>query len=217
MLADILNVALLVATPFVPFLGELMLAYTSYQLLDGVFEGVVDLAEGHLAEAGEQAIGVLESIVQLGAFAAGATLGNIARVKLSAFVEGLKPVQLPNGQTRLWNPDPTPYRLPEQTLPTATRPDTQGLHPVGDRQLLRLDQQVFAVTQDPVSGQHQIRHPQRPQAYTPALAHNGDGAWVCETENPRQWQGAQLMRRIGHRTEGFSDATGADSPAHRYR
>jgi hypothetical protein len=206
MLADIFNAALLVATPFVPFLGELMLAYTSYQLLDGVFEGVVDLAEGHLAEAGEQAIGVLESIVQLGAFAAGATLGNIARVKLSAFVEGLKPVQLPNGQTRLWNPDLTPYRLPEQTLPTATRPDTQGLHPVGDRQLLRLDQQVFAVTQDPVSGQHQIRHPQRPQAYTPALAHNGDGAWVCETENPRQWQGAQLMRRIGHRTEGFSDA-----------
>jgi hypothetical protein len=206
MLSDILNVALLVATPLVPFLGELMLAYTAYQLLDGVFEGIVDLAEGHLVEAGEQAIGVLESIIQLGAFAAGATLGHVAGMKLSSFVEGLKPVQLADGQTLLWNPDLTPYRLPKQALPAQARPDAHGLHPVGDKQLLQLDQHLFEVVKDPATGQHRIRHPRRPEAYAPTLDHNARGAWVCETENPRQWEGTQLMRRIGHSTDGFSDA-----------
>ncbi|MFJ2712113.1 dermonecrotic toxin domain-containing protein [Pseudomonas sp. NPDC087346] len=205
-LSDLLNVALLVVIPFVPFLGELMMAYTTYQLLDGVFEGVVDLAEGHLAEAGEQAIGVLESIVQLGAFAAAGAIGEVAKVKLSPFVEGLKPVQLADGQTRLWNPDLTPYRQPEQALPTSTRPDSHGLHSLGDKQLLLLDQNLFEVAKDPLTGQHRIRHPQRPQAYAPTLQHNARGAWVCETENPRQWEGTLLMRRIGHRTDGFSNA-----------
>ncbi|MFJ2282374.1 dermonecrotic toxin domain-containing protein [Pseudomonas sp. NPDC087803] len=205
MFSDILDVALLVATPFVPFLGELMLAYTSYQLLDGVFEGVVDLAEGHLAEAGEQAIGVLESIVQLGAFAAGTTLGHVARVKLSSFVAGMKPVQLADGKTRLWNPDLAPYRLPETTLAPHVRPDAQGLHALDGKQLLRLDHGLFEVTKEP-TGEHRIRHPSRPQAYAPTLEHNGRGAWVCETENPRQWEGTLLMRRLGHRTDGFSSA-----------
>ncbi|MFD2884706.1 hypothetical protein ACFS4T_28205 [Pseudomonas lini] len=109
MLSDILNVALLVATPLVPGLGTLMLAYTAYQLTDEVVEGIVDLAEGHFAEAAEQTISVLESIVQLGAFAAGGAIGNVARAKLSPFFEGLKPVQTAEGQTRLWNPDLTPY------------------------------------------------------------------------------------------------------------
>ncbi len=205
LLSDIFNVALLVVTPFVPFVGELMLAYTTYQLLDGAFEGVVDMAEGHFAEAGEQAIGILESVVQLGAFAAGATLGHVARFKLSPFIEGMKPVQLADGQTRLWNPDLTPYRLPDQALPTTVTPDAQGLHSVGDKQLLRLDKHLFEVKQDRLTGQHRIRHPQRPRAYSPALVHNARGAWVCETENPRQWSATQLMRRVVHGTEGSSD------------
>ncbi|WWL44689.1 DUF6543 domain-containing protein [Pseudomonas parakoreensis] len=65
-LTDMLNLAMLVAVPFAPELGVLMLAYTAYQVTDQIVEGVVDLAEGHLAQAGAQAIGVLESIVQLG-------------------------------------------------------------------------------------------------------------------------------------------------------
>ncbi len=205
-LSDIFNAALLVVTPFVPFVGELMLAYTTYQLLDSAFEGVVDMAEGHFAEAGEQAIGILESIVQFGAFAAAATLGGVARLKLSPFIEGMKPVQLADGETRLWNPDLTPYRLPEEALPTTVTPDAQGLYSVGDKQLLRLDDHLFQVKQDPLTGEHRIRHPQRPRAYSPTLQNNARGAWVCETENPRQWSAAQLMRRVVHGTEGSSDA-----------
>jgi hypothetical protein len=204
-LSDILNVALLVVTPFVPFLGELMLAYTAYQLTDGVVEGVVDLAEGHLAEAGEQAIGVLESVVQLGAFAAGATLGNVARAKLSPFFEGLKPVQLANGETRLWNPDLSPYQRTDVDLPADARPDDQGIHQHQGRRILRLNEQHFEVLEDPVTGQQRIRHPRRTDAYAPTLRHNGQGAWVSETENPREWEGSTLMRRLGHSTDTFND------------
>ncbi|WP_223444132.1 MULTISPECIES: dermonecrotic toxin domain-containing protein [Pseudomonas] len=205
MLSDILNVALLVVTPFVPGLGELMLAYTAWQLTDEVVEGIVDLAEGHFAEAAEQTISVLESVVQLGAFAAGGAIGNVARAKLSPFFENLKPVQLANGETRLWNPDLSPYQRADMVLPADARPDRQGIHQHRGRRILRLNNQHFEVLDDPVTGQQRIRHPQRFDAYAPTLRHNGQGAWVCETENPREWEGTALMRRLGHTTDAFSD------------
>jgi hypothetical protein len=205
MLSDILNIALLVATPLVPGLGQLMLAYTAYQLTDGVVEGLVDLAEGRLAEAGEQTLGVLESVVQLGVFAAAGSVGNVAGAKLSPFFEGLKPVRLANGDTRLWNPDLSPYERTDVDLPADARPDDQGIHQHQGRRILRLDDQHFEVLDDAVTGQPRIRHPERFDAYAPTLRHNGHGAWVCETENPREWEGSTLMRRLGHSTEGFND------------
>ncbi|MBV6822357.1 dermonecrotic toxin domain-containing protein [Pseudomonas sp. PD9R] len=204
MLSDIFNIALLVAIPFVPGLGTLMLAYTAYQLTDEVVEGIVDLAEGRLAEAGEQTISVLESVVQLGAFAAAGAIGNVARAKLSPFFESLKPVQLPNGQMRLWNADLSSYEK-KLALPTDARPDGQGIYQHQNQRILRLDGKHFEVREDPVTGQHRIQHPQRADAYAPTLRHNGEGAWVSETENPREWEGSTLMRRIGHTTDAFSD------------
>lgn len=205
MLSDIFNAALLVITPFVPGLGELMLAYTAYQLTDEVVEGVVDLAEGRLVEAAEQTIGILESTAQLVAFAGGAALGNVVRAKLSPFFEGLKPVQLANGQTRLWHPDLEPYQQSNIVLPTGAKPDGLGIYQHQDQPLLRVDDQQFEVRQDPATGQYRIQHPQRADAYAPTLRHNGQGAWVSETENPREWEGSTLMRRLGHSTDGFSD------------
>jgi hypothetical protein len=206
MLSDILNVALLVVTPFVPGLGQLMLAYTAYQIVDEVVEGIVDLAEGRFAECAEQVINVLESVVQLGAFAAGGAIGNVARAKLSPRFEGLKPVQLANGETRLWNPDLTPYQRTDVVLAADAQPDGEGIYQHQGRRILRLDDQHFEVLDDPVTGQQRIRHPQRFDAYAPTLRHNGQGAWVSETENPREWEGTTLMRRLGHTTDGFSDA-----------
>ncbi|WP_025112423.1 dermonecrotic toxin domain-containing protein [Pseudomonas sp. H1h] len=205
MLADIFNVALLVAIPLVPGLGPLMMAYTAYQLTDEVVEGIVDLAEGNFAEAMEQTLNVLQSVVQLGAFAAAGAIGSIARAKLSSFYEGLKPVQLANGQSRLWHPDLTPYHQPDLALPTEAKPDAQGIHLLEGKQVLRLQGQQFAVKQDSATGQYRIRHPRRSEAYTPTLRHNNHGAWVIETENPREWAGSILMRRLGPVADAYSD------------
>lgn len=185
-LSDLLNVALLVVTPFVPVLGQLMLAYTAYQLADEVFEGVVDWAEGRGAEAAQQLLDIAQSAVQFGLFAGAGALGDLARGKLSSFVEGLRPVQLDDGKTRLWNPDLTPYAQPE-------RPGH-----------LALEGRHYALREDPQTGHHRVVHPSRPQAYQPHIKSNGHGAWVHEGEQPRGWDSATLMRRLGPSVEGLN-------------
>lgn len=114
-------------------------------------------------------------------------------------------MQLANGETRLWNPDLSPYQRTDVDLPADARPDGQGLHQHQGRRILRLNDQHFEVLDDPVTGQQRIRHPQRFDAYAPTLRHNGHGAWVCETENPREWEGSTLMRRLGHSVDAFND------------
>jgi len=95
MFADLLNAALLVLTPFVPVLGELMLVYSAYQIMDEVCEGIVDWSEGRRTEAWEHVAGVADSVIQFALFAAGGHIGQLARLKLSPFIEGLVPVQRP--------------------------------------------------------------------------------------------------------------------------
>ncbi|WP_309139814.1 MULTISPECIES: NEL-type E3 ubiquitin ligase domain-containing protein [unclassified Pseudomonas] len=204
-LADILNAALLVATPFVPVLGELMLAYTAYQLADEVFEGIVDWSEGQGFEATEHLLEVLGSVEQFALFAAGGALGASARVKLSAFVEGLKPVDMPDGTSRLWNPDLAPYALKNSALPTSAKPNTRGLHQHQGKQILALENRHYEVRESTDDGTHRIPHPERPQAYAPKVFFNEQGAVVHEAEQPRSWDSTTLMRRLGHRTQAFSD------------
>lgn len=196
LLDNIFNAALLVVTPFVPFLGELMLAYTAYQLLDEVVEGVVDLAEGQAIEAAEHLVGVVSDVVQLGAFGVGGQLVP------SLFVNGLKPVQV-RGQTRLWNPDLRPYVQKDVSLPPGAAPDTLGLYAHQGQTFLPLDGEHYAVAAD--NGTYRIQHPTRPDAYAPYLSHNGEGAWTHEAEAPRTWSEPKLMRRLGHSVSDLSD------------
>jgi len=203
---DIFNVALMVLTPFVPGLGELMLVYTVYQLTNDVIEGVVDLAEQQWTEAAEHLVGVTTDIIQLATFAAGGAIGNAFRLKLSPLVEGMTPVRLPSGEVRLWNPDLTPYQQKNLPLPATSTPDALGLHQVDGQTVLPLDDGIFVLEKAEGSREHRVQHPNRPQAYEPKLTHNGHGAWLLEGENPRDWDAATLMRRLGHRTDGLSDA-----------
>lgn len=202
--SDIFNVALMVLTPFVPGLGEVMLAYTAYQLTHDVIEGVVDLAEGLWVEAAEHVVGVTYDVIQLIAFAAGAQLANEFKLKASSFVDGMKPVQLPNGETRLWHPDVQPYAHANLAVPEGSKPDALGLHRHAGKDVLPLDDHHFVVQKEPGTGQHRLQHPTRAEAYSPTLAHNGRGAWTHEGENPRTWDSPKLMKRLGHITDGFS-------------
>ncbi|MGO4100726.1 MULTISPECIES: NEL-type E3 ubiquitin ligase domain-containing protein [Pseudomonas] len=204
--SDIFNVALMVVTPFVPGLGELMMAYTAYQIANDVIEGFVDMTLGLWNEAVEHIVGVVEDAIQLAAFAAGANIGEVVRLKLSPLIEGMKPVTLPNGEPRLWHPDLRPYELPDVKLSADSGPDELGLHTHQGQDILPLDETHFAVQKDPQTGNYHVKHPHRADAYSPELRHNGLGAWTHEGENPRAWSTPKLLRRLGHTVDGLTDA-----------
>lgn len=206
--SDIFNVALLVATPFVPGLGELMMAYTVYQLTSDVIEGLVDLAEGLGQQAAEHVVSVVTDVIQLVAFKAGTDIGELFRIKVSQLVEGMKPVRLADGKKTLWHPDLEPYQQENLTLATDSRPDEKGLHQHADQNILPLDGNLYAVeptSTAPNSRTHRIKHPSRPNAYAPRVEHNGSGVWVHEAENPANWEGATLMQRLGHSVGRFKN------------
>lgn len=202
--AQALNVALLVVTPFVPFLGELMMAYTAYQLTSDIVEGVMDLAVGHGAEAAEHLIGVVESIVQLGLFAAGAQIGKLVLPKLSPVLEQAIAVESPKGK-RLWYPDLEPYAQRNPILPADSTPDALGVHQHEGKKILPLDGKYYELKEEPQTGQYRLQHPERSDAYQPGVRHNGVGALVIEGEQPRSWDEQTLMRRLGPSVNSFND------------
>lgn len=203
----VVQVAALVAAPFVPVLGELMLAYTVYQLLDETFEGIIEWSEGLRIEAAEHFFGVVENLVQLGAFAVGGKLlSELLPFKPSPSIGRMKVVVMANGQSRLWNPDLERYALPVNVGESA-RPDAKGIYRHQGKDVLVLDNKRLEIRQEPGSGQYRIQHPDRADAYSPRLAHNGVGAWTHEAERPEAWRGVTLMRRLGHSVEAFSDQT----------
>ncbi|WP_300627057.1 DUF6543 domain-containing protein [Pseudomonas sp.] len=206
MLSDVFNAALLVATPFVPVLGELMLAYTAYQLANDVFEGIVDWAQGNRIEAQEHLLSAVQNVVQGLLFERGGKIVEVAKVKLSAFVDGLKPVVLANGETRLWNPDPTPYQHQNLELPADVTPDEAGRHHHQGKQIVQVEDQQYQIEQDRITDEHYLVHPERADAYRPQARLNGSGACVLEHETPRSWDDARLMRRLGPQTRGLSDS-----------
>lgn len=159
----------------VPGLGEAMLGIMAAQMLTELAEGVEDWSKGDREEASAHINGVLINFAQLTLMGAGHVLpkGGVTPVKLSPFVENLKPVQL-EGKERLWNPDLTPYQH-SVTLPEASRANGLGLYEHEGQQVLRLDDQHYVVRQDAETGRHSLQHPTRPQAYQPVVEHNGAG------------------------------------------
>lgn len=206
----LLQIAAMIAAPFVPPLGLLMLGYTAYQLLNETFEGIINWAQGLKTQAAEHFFAVLEQMVQLGMFAVGLPIAEgLLRQHLPAeiwqFFDKLKPVTLPDGQTRLWQPDLAPYAR-DVTLPKGSHPNTLGLHTKGDEDILPLSGKHYAVAMDPATQTHYVKHPTRANAYRPSLIGNDQGAWTTELDHPLSWDSSTLMRRLGHQVDGFSDA-----------
>jgi hypothetical protein len=202
----VLEMAAFTAASFVPVLGEALLAYTAYQLLDETFEGIVDWSLGRRAEAAAHLLGVAENMALMGLFVAGGKVAGAVRSKWpSSFVEQMKVVKVRDGQSRLWHPDLSSY---EQSLDldANAQPQANGLYLHQEREVLLLDGQQYVVEQDPM-GAYRIQHPVRADAYTPRLTHNGVGAWGHEAERPLTWQGSKLLRRLGHSVDSFSDET----------
>ena len=207
---SILNAVVLVAAPFIPGLGELMLGYMAYQLLDEVFEGIVDWAEDLTGQAFNHLMNLLQALVQAGTFAAAGTVGVAQLRKLlpapvQAFVDRFKPVTLANRGARYWKPDLTPYEQPIR-LPPRLGHDHLGLRQMRDDTLLDLDGKLYAVEKTTDSRRYVIKHPTRASAYRPGLTHNGAGAWHSEIEQPLHWDSATLLQRLGHQVGDLSPA-----------
>ncbi|MFJ2489350.1 dermonecrotic toxin domain-containing protein [Pseudomonas sp. NPDC087639] len=206
--STIVQTAAFIIAPFVPVLGEMMMAYMAYQFLDEMFEGIVEWTQGQNTEALTHLFGCLESLVQLGAFVAGGVVAlgefrNVLPKEIVAFIDSFKPVQMPNGKTLYWKPDLSAYQ--QKNLPTpGSSPSRLGLHEHQGKLLLPIDQGHYAVKETPIPGQYRIDHPTRPDAYKPLVRHNGDGAWHTEIEQPLEWDAPTALRRIGHSVESFS-------------
>ncbi|EJM18327.1 hypothetical protein PMI21_02174 [Pseudomonas sp. GM18] len=192
----------------VPGLGEAMLAVMVGQMLFETMEGIEDWSKGDKEEGAAHLTGVMINFAQLAIMAAGHVLpsGAAASVKPSAFIDRLKKVELPDGKTRLWNPDLSPYAH-DVALPNEAKPNELGLYRHSGKDILKHENKHFEVINDPLTGQPRLRHPNRPQAYQPTLEHNGAGVWKTELDRPLEWDKTTLMRRMGPTVEGFSDGT----------
>ncbi|OLY71615.1 hypothetical protein AU074_15755 [Pseudomonas sp. ATCC PTA-122608] len=198
--------ALGLALAFVPVLSEIMMAAMAGQLLYETFEGVIDWSEGDRDTAKEHWFSVAQNLAAMALLAgAGKGLQKVAVPPAPALVQELKPVRLPGAEQRLWKPDLTAYRS-AVVLPKDAAFDDLGLHSHDQQPLLRLDDQLYALEPEPDSDNYRIQHPTRSDAYAPKVAHNGAGAWLHEGEEPLTWEGSMLMRRLGYRTQGLSDA-----------
>jgi hypothetical protein len=205
--ADILNVALLVVTPFVPFLGEMMLSYMVYQLVSEVVEGVIDLADGDYVQAAEHLIGATESIIEAGLFAVGGSFAKeVIQPRLSSFLENTRPVTLADGSQRLWGQNLDVYLQRNLLLAADARPEADGLHVHQGKSILRLGSRHFEVRKDAPRGNHRLQHPSRSNAYQPVINANGAGAFVIEGEQPHTWDIDTLMRRLGPSVDGLDES-----------
>ncbi|WP_323162320.1 dermonecrotic toxin domain-containing protein [Pseudomonas glycinae] len=205
--SSILEIASFVLMPFVPFLGEIMMAYMAYQFLDEAFEWIVDWAEGQITEAAEHFFTALESLIQLGAFALGGgialtELPKILPAEVMSFIDRFQPVKLRNGKTLYWKPDLKPYER-QVKPPEGTGPDRQGLHHYQGESLLPLEQAHYLVSPHEHPGKLYIEHPARADAYRPIVRHNGEGAFHTELERPLEWDAPTVLQRIGHSVESF--------------
>jgi Leucine-rich repeat (LRR) protein len=187
---------------FVPVLGELMMAAMAGQLLYETFEGVIEWSEGDKEAARQHLLDVAQNLALM-ALLAGAGKG-LQRLASPPLIAQLKPVKLPGGEQRLWKSDLTPYAS-DISLPEEAALDDMGLHTHDQQPLLPLNGQLFALKPQAEGQTYRIRHPVRSDAYSPQVTHNGEGAWIHEAEEPLTWQSPQLMRRLGHRTQGLTD------------
>ncbi|MDX9667316.1 hypothetical protein QMK50_20315 [Pseudomonas sp. P5_152] len=206
---SILEIAVLVVAPFVPFAGELMMAYMAYQLLDETFESVIEWAQGLKSEAFEHFMGVVESVIQLGTFAAGGVVAagefrTLLPKEIVTFIDQFKPVSAHGGKTRYWKPDLSAYELKTQ-LPEGSKPDAQGFYQHQGKRVVQIEGKHYSVQTAADTNACYLQHPTRPEAYRSPLKHNGSGAWKTELDHPLHWDKARLVRRLGHNVDAFTD------------
>ncbi|MFG6203201.1 NEL-type E3 ubiquitin ligase domain-containing protein [Pseudomonas retamae] len=207
-LAALLQVGLLalnLVSMFVPVLGEIMMVVMAGQLLYETFEGAVEWSEGDKHAAKAHLVDVAENLALIAAMSAGGALfSKLTAVAPEPVIEDMHPVTLPNGETRLWKPDLSGYEQ-DISLKDASGPDEAGQYRLNGKNYIRQGDKVYELVVDRSASQWRIKHPGESNAYQPVVQHNGRGAWRHTLEQPMRWNRLELLRRMGHVTDGFSD------------
>lgn len=203
--------ALNIGAFFVPGLGAIMMGVTVFQLGFEIFDGLESWANDDREQALGYLMDVVENVALIGALAA--TGGNAGvpavekiPVETPSFIEELKPVETPNGETRLWRPDLAPFAH-DIVLPAGLEPDEFGLYHYQGKTWLALDGNLYSVVQPVLNGESRLEHPSDSHRYQPIVRHNGAGTWFHELDQPLDWQGHILIRRLGQRGARISAST----------
>lgn len=194
-----LNVAN-VAAMLVPVLGEVMAAVMAEQLILEAIEGTQSWSNGDRVTAWAH----LEALSINIAIAAGLAVAGVLKPTLdsSLVLDELVHVELPSGERRLWRPALEPYAKKDIKLANLT-PDAKGIYAVGDKRYVRINKRTYEVYQEP-GGDWRV-DPGVDELYRPQLSSNGEGAWLAYGERPMNWSRQQLLRRLGHATDGLTD------------
>lgn len=197
--------ALNIAAFVVPGLGEVMLGVMAVQLSYETFEGIECLTRGEREQAWGYFMDVVENVAMVTALGAlGSSGRGIPAVEIPHAVGQMRAVRVPDGSTRLWTPDLTPFAH-DTVLPAGLTPNEAGFIEYQGKQWWPLDGQTYAVKPPLATEPYRLEHPVRGDAYAPRLRHNGAGAWLHELDQPREWQGLYLFRRLGYTPARFSD------------
>lgn len=200
---DVVNIAAF----FIPGLGEVMMAVMALQIGMEVYHGIESWGVGDLEGAWAHCESVAINLAVAGVMAgAGHRISRISADRLPRWADQLIPITLRNGQTRLWKPDMTPYQC-DRALIAPLAPNALGQYEVQGRLYIQVDQQVYEQALGTGQSTWTVKHPTDNAAYQPELKHNHAGAWRLSHEQPLQWTRPSLLRRLGHVTEGFDDAT----------
>lgn len=200
------------ASLFIPALGLPLLGITALQIAAEVYEGYADWRLGDRQSALDHLLGVAQSLAFGTAVAAvGVAAGRL--IERSAYVDGLIPIQTATGALKLISADLPGYALGDLGLKVGERRLVAG------QLRLRTPLATYQVVEAVPGAGLRIQHPTNPDAYTPLLEDNGEGAWRHELETPQEWQGAGLlMSRLGshwaeldeHSAERIMHITGFD-------
>lgn len=207
---------------FVPGLGQFMLAICVTQLAFEVYEGIEAWHNDERDTALNYLVDVIENVAIMAALSAahkglkgmkGEANGpeeelEVERIPVEtpSFIEELEDVVMPDGQVRLWKPDLTAYHSSE-TLPDDLEPDERGLRQYQGKQWLVIEGQQYQVEQTPATDEYRLRHPTTARRYQPRVTHNGSGVWLLPGDQPSEWTGSALLRRLGHASAHFDEAT----------
>jgi hypothetical protein len=206
---------LMVAGFFVPVLGAVMAVVAAAQLMHEAFVAVEDWTHGETEEAINHVYTIGENVAAMAIFAGAVHLA--PRVLPSTFIESLHPIKLKSGLTRLWKPELAPFEH-EPALPQPVAPDAQGRIEVDGKTWLTIEGKLYRIALDSEQNTWRIQYPADADMPSPALEHNGFGAWRHEGENPMGWDDITGFKRLNpehhrfdaHTVQRILSITGAD-------